>query len=317
MVKGSLGAVVPMLPTAFHLTGEIDTKATIDMVERASDEHPTIAINGFGSECLYLTVSERQRVLELTSRHKRAETALVVGASARTRSDTQTLVKQAADGGADVIMLAPPVEVASTHEAIDFMHRAVEWAGASALMVQDAPQWSGAPLGASSIQRLALLHPDCIRYVKPEDLPYPDSIAALSSGSDLAVYSGLGGSSFEDARRLGAEGVIPFLDAGAALQRYSRIEDVVAAEHAFRQILPLLVFEMQTLEFAIACAKTVLGWSGYRITPATRVEGPPLSARALDTLRFHAERAGVVVGVENREGGSARIASETGNLEFG
>lgn len=305
--------VVPMLPTAFDLSGEVDASATIDMLERASDEHSTIAISGFGSECLCLTVAERQFILKLAGRHKRAGTALVVGASARTRSDTQTLVKQAADGGADVIMLAPPVEVASTDEAIDFMHRAVEWAGASALMVQDAPQWSGAPLSAAGIKRLALLHPDCIRYVKPEDLPYPDSIVTLSSGSDVAVYSGLGGSSFEDARRLGAEGVIPFLDASAALQRYSRIEDVVVAEHAFRQILPFLVFEMQTLEFAIACAKTVLGWSGYQITPKTRVEVPPLSVRTRDALRLHAQRAGVVARPEFSEGGGVRRELKTTN----
>jgi dihydrodipicolinate synthase/N-acetylneuraminate lyase len=300
-----------MLPTAFDISGEVDASATIDMVERASDEHATIAVSGFGSECLHLTVAERQLILKLAGRHKRAGTALVVGASARTRSDSQTLVKQAADGGADVIMLAPPVEVASTDEAIDFMHRAVEWAGASALMVQDAPQWSGAPLGAAGIKRLALLHPDCICYVKPEDLPYPDSIAALSSGSDLVVYSGLGGSSFEDARRLGAEGVIPLLDSSAALQRYSRIEDVVAAEHAFRQILPFLVFEMQTLEFAITCAKTVLGWSGYQISPATRVEGPPLSARVRDTLRLHADRAGVITRSDDCEDGGVRLELET------
>jgi len=302
-----------MLPTAFDLTGAVDANATIDMVERASDQHPTIAINGFGSECLYLTVTERQRILELTGRHKRAGTALVVGASARTRSDSQTLVKQAADGGADVIMLAPPAEVGSTDEAIDFLHRAVEWAGASAVMVQDAPQWSGAPLGAASIKKLAALHPGCIRYVKPENLPYPDAIAALSTASDLAVYCGLGGSSFEDARRLGAEGVIPFLDASAALQRYSRMIDGVSAERAFRQILPLLVYEMQTLEFAIACAKTVLGWSGYRITPMTRVAGSALSARAQEILLLHANRAGVVARSQSREGANFRLNFENAN----
>ena len=103
----SLRGAIPMLPTPFDVNGQIDISALIELVRwhRASD---SLAILGFGSECLTLGPHERALVQDAVVDTMPEGQLLLVGCTARTESESVELVSRAAEAGAHAVMVAPP-----------------------------------------------------------------------------------------------------------------------------------------------------------------------------------------------------------------
>jgi dihydrodipicolinate synthase/N-acetylneuraminate lyase len=282
-----------MIPTPFTEALAVDMDGLRALVDFATERFSSIAILGFGAECLQLSDEERRAVTAAVCARVDSGTRVVVGCTALTSASTLELVRDAADAGASVLMVAPPLDVLSQDAALAFLELCVAYCGDSALMVQDAPAWSGAELGAAAVRALARAHADVVKFAKPEALPFADTVAALTAEPGLSVYTGLAGTSLLDGLALGARGSIPFLDAGAALQQVAELwlVDPLAAQSAFERLQPLLGFEMQTLAHAVLCSKLLLIAQGLPILPVLRMTTPPSGPSFYRLLRAHASRA--------------------------
>ena len=290
-----LGAVIPMLPTPFRDNLSLDERCLEQLVERVSGEYPTIALLGFGAECLQLDNTERRRVLGIARASSPATTRIIVGCTAATAAEGMLLARDADQSGADVIMIAPPLDIVTRATAAEFIEQCAQSLHSASLMVQDAPLWSGASLGSEVIAGLKSKFPHTVRYAKPEQLPFGNDVHALTDIEDLAVYTGLGGTSFLDGLALGAAGVIPFIESSRMLSSIATEYPGDGAIQAYQSLLPLLTFQMQTLGHAIYTSKLILGWIGFDLSPATRIPIEPPCTAAVDLLRHHAKTAGILV----------------------
>lgn len=282
---------IPMLPTAFEPDGtlhEAGIAALIDSVHRFD----AFAVLGFGSECLQLTIEERIRVAAMAA-SRRADQGLVVGCTATGEDESCSLIAHAASVGADAVMVAPPREFTRSGSVSAFYERVIGLVGEAALVVQDAPQWASREVGARLVVQLHEEHPSVVRYVKPEAVPYTELMAELGNRSGLGMLAGLGGSNYLDALDLGATGVIPFPEAASALDRVADASGDTRRA-LFEPLLPLLSFQIQTLEHAVLCSKLLLAERGVAIGPSMRMPAPKFGDRSRDVLINHAVRAGIV-----------------------
>ena len=113
-----------------------------------------------------------------------------------------------------------------------------------------------------------------VRLVKLEAGPVEISDWILRLGDEFAIWAGDGGIYLLDCLRAGAAGIIPGGDlVDLLVQVYeadARGESAIAEER-FREILPMLVFEMQhSIDHYNACAKHVLVRRGVLEDPRLR-----------------------------------------------
>mgnify|MGYP003417093694 CR=1 FL=1 len=109
----------------------------------------------------------------------------------------------------------------------------------------------------------------------------------------LGMLAGLGGCNYLDALDLGATGVIPFPESASALDRVADSSGDTRRA-LFEPLLPLLSFQIQTLEHAVLCSKMLLAERGVAIGPSMRMSAPKFGDRSRDVLINHAVRAGIV-----------------------
>src|SRR5205823_580615 len=118
--------------------------------------------------------------------------------------------------------------------------------------IQNAPEYLGIGLSNAGIKALHRAHPNFV-IVKLE--PTAIAIARLiaETGGALDVFNGRDGIEMIDSTRAGAVGIIP---GGEAFDLLARIFDHMAsdteegmknAEHLYAQVLPLLIFLMESM----------------------------------------------------------------------
>ncbi|WP_341953583.1 dihydrodipicolinate synthase family protein [Salinibacterium sp. TMP30] len=287
-----LHGVVPMLPTPFASDGSVDF-AGCESLANFAEKHPAVALLGFGAECLTLTTEERLAVLRFFASARSAGRHIVAGCTAKTESEALRLVESANELGIHAVMVATPQQLELSEDAEHFFRRVIERLDETTLMVQDAPQWAGSPLGAETVRRLHTEFPEILRYAKPETVPYIDLMAELVRIPSLSVFAGLGGAGLLEALTLGATGVIPFSEAGVELARIFELPEQERGGR-FADFLPLISFQFQSLEFAVQTSKALLGAQGVAITEMMRLPIRPMSDISRKFLLEHARRAHVL-----------------------
>jgi dihydrodipicolinate synthase/N-acetylneuraminate lyase len=281
-----------MLPTPFNDDGSVDFGGCESIAEFA-EQFSAVALLGFGAECLTLTVDERFAVLDFFASARRERGLIVTGCTARTESEALRLVENANAHGVHAVMVATPQQLEQSAKPERFFRAVIDRLDATYLMVQDAPQWAGVPLGAELVRQLHAEFPEIVLYAKPESVPYIDLMSELLETPTLSVFAGLGGAGLLEAVKLGAHGVIPFSEAAVELARIFELPEQERIEQ-FAQFLPLISFQFQSLEFAVQTSKALLLANGVAITEKTRLPIRPLSDVSRQFLFDHARRARIL-----------------------
>jgi 4-hydroxy-tetrahydrodipicolinate synthase len=264
MMKRRFSGVFPMLPTPF----DSNAKVALGDVEKLtkhvlkSGAHGIAAL-GLAGEARYLTEDERMSVLECVA-NTAGHAPVVAGISADTTAQACRLARHAALMGVALVMVAPPSAAAMTRSALTDHYLAIADAASGAgVMIQDAPGFVDVDLGAAFIRQLAAACP-AISAVKVEGAPVGERIAdcieALGA-LKLPVFGGNGGLHAMDALDAGASAMIPGCELVAGhvrlFQAYAS-GDREGAAQLYKKLLPLFAFQMQNLNFYIACNKEIL-----------------------------------------------------------
>jgi 4-hydroxy-tetrahydrodipicolinate synthase len=163
-------------------------------------------------------------------------------------------------------------------------------------MVQDAPAFLDVALDTMFVQELARSHSN-VQYAKPESVPSADAIACLASLPSMGVFGGQGGLYFIEALESGADGLIPGCEQPRNFQRiYAQwvSHDLESARAEFQRLLPLLVWQFQSLQCFIASVKTLLHANGLLSHPVLRGRSWPLASTSQRILLKHARQANVI-----------------------
>jgi 4-hydroxy-tetrahydrodipicolinate synthase len=295
--------ILPSLPTFFEDAGEIAVDPFVAVARFAADAGAGgLVVFGLAGEVSRLTGPERERLLEALVPAV-PDVPVLAGVTAEHLGASQGLARHAERTGAAGVVVPPPT--AYTLEPEDLVDFYVAVAGATELpvIVQDAPEYLGVRVGPEAVLRAAERAPN-VRAVKLETGAEGIDAWRRALGDDFAVYGGNGGMYLLDALRAGADGIMPGADTVdlqvriAAAELEQRHED---ADAAFERLLPMLVYEMQSMDHYNACAKHVLRRRGLDVPKTLRAPGQlVLSEKSATRLDGYIDRLELAapVGVE-------------------
>lgn len=292
-----LSGVFPMLVTPFDTAGQIalgELDGLVDDVLRRGASG--LAALGLGGESDRLEETERKSVAERVLERVAGRVPVIIGTTAQDTATAGRLAGHAAAAGAAALMVAPPSGSRLSESGLgDHYATVAQTAGDTAVMVQDAPAYIGTALSPSFAGDLARRFSN-VRYIKAEGFPIIEHVSAVvESNQDarLGVFGGNGGLHYLDALEAGAVGMIPgceCVDELVAIFSAHQAGDLARATGLYRRVMPLLAFEMQSLDFYIACNKELLRRRGLLSCAALRGR-PALGPRGMKALLRYATDA--------------------------
>jgi 4-hydroxy-tetrahydrodipicolinate synthase len=264
----------PILYAFFDARGTLDRAAMRRQVEAvvAGGAHG-LAVLGLATEVSKLTHAEREAVVEWAGQDLGGRLPLAVTIFGATPEQQLAGVRHAAANGAALAILQPPREPAMDEASLLRFFSAVMEHAAIPVGIQNAPEYLGVGLGARAIASLSRAHAN-FRVLKGEGPAEQIARVVTECEGRLAVFNGRGGLELPDNLRAGCAGVIPAPDcfeAQVAVWEAMRRGDEESGERIYREILPAIVFVMQSIDHLICYGK--------RLT-ATRLGLSPVHDRA-------------------------------------
>jgi dihydrodipicolinate synthase/N-acetylneuraminate lyase len=245
---------------------------------------------GLASEAWALTEAERDLTVRIVV-EAAGELPVTVGVDGASAVAADRARRAAGLGATSLMVLAP-------REAGLAEHCAAVAATGLPIVIQDAPQVTGAPLGADALLAAAHRVP-LVAAVKLEGPGAGPKLSRLVAGG-LDAVAGWGGLHFPESLHRGACGLFPGCDLAAAfgdVRAAWEAGDATAAEGAYARLLPYLAYAAQSLDLLILAAKRWLVHEGVLACgalrdPAARLD--EIQEQTLDRLRdaLLAARAG-------------------------
>jgi len=287
--------IFPIAPTPFTDSGDIDRdgqKRILDcMIDQGVDG---ICILANYSEQFLLTDAEREELLALCTAHIAGRVPVIATCSHFSTQIAADRSRQAAEHGADMIMLMPPYHGAALKAGpqgiFEHFDRVAAAAGV-AIMVQDAPL-SGVELPVDLLVRMAT-EIEQVSYFKIETPMAAGKLRALIAAGGPAIVGPFDG---EESITLmadlnaGATGTMPSAllpDLIKPVLEHHRDGRTDAAAGEYARILPLINFENR--QCGLRACKTVMMEGGVIKSDHVRHPLPPLDpdtrAQLLDLVR--------------------------------
>jgi dihydrodipicolinate synthase/N-acetylneuraminate lyase len=309
-----LAGVVPSLVTPFDGRGAVDLPALrrVARFAAASGAHG-VMVCALAGEVVELDADERRRCLAAVVEEVGGDLPVFAGVGADRHALAQALARDAEQQGAACIVISMVDGRRWTPSALEDALAGVAGEVAISAMVQDAPAYLETEVGLDAVLSAARRAPN-IRHVKREGGSLPVAQAIAHAGDELSFWGGDAGVHLLDCIRAGAVGAMPGVEAVDGLVKVYEHELAGRPEEAdegMRRLLPLLVYEMQSLTHYVACAKHMLHARGLVGSTDARTVNAVLSERSRKLLEGHARAAGL----EFKEAahppvGGARIESE-------
>jgi 4-hydroxy-tetrahydrodipicolinate synthase len=290
------GGIWPVLYAYFDPHNQLDRnamRAQVDAMIHAGA--PGIVILGLATEVHRMSLEEKHHVIDWASTDIDARVPLAVTITGDTVDAQAALADYAVTRGASWLILQPP-SARNQPESFyfDFFADVMERVHAP-VGIQNAPEYLGVGLSAESIVELARQR-DNFRWLKGEGPAIVvrqtiDQLRAL--GTPLPVFNGRGGQEIIDNLRAGCAGLIvapDTFDRQVAIQRAFVAGDEARAEALYAEVLPSIVFVMQSLDSLTCYGKRIAAWRmGFDVH---HDRGIAPTAFGLECARRFAQRLG-------------------------
>ncbi len=294
-MKPDWHGIFPSLCTPFRPDGALDEEGVRAAARFALEAgaHGLVCL-GLAGEVDSLTAAERMRVVEAIA-GEAGDVPLLAGATGGSIEESLELARHAEASGAAGIVLPPPLWPGIDTDGIVAFFVAVAGAVSAPVVLQDAPEYLGVEVGPAAVAE-AIERAPGIRGVKLETGPEGIEAWRAELGDDVLLFGGNGGMYLLDCIRAGAAGVMPggdtvdVLVAAYEAERAGRPEE---AEGLLFSLLPLLVYELQTIHHYNACAKHVLGRRGVTVGGRVRPPARELGTSSLVRLDGYLDRLGL------------------------
>ena len=262
--KTNFHGVYPILYSFFDEQGQLDREAMRRQVEGciAGGAHG-IAVMGLATEVGKLDVNERRRVIEWVGEDINGRIPYVVTVGEGSVSGQIAFVKAAQAVGADWVILQPPA-IGGVPEA-EYVRFLGDVASQSELpiAIQNAPGLMATSLSNKALKELNRQHPNVCLLKGEGPATYLKQLMEDTDGA-FDIFGGMAGIQLPDSLRAGCVGMIPAADIFDPqvkiyeLMRQGTPEATAEAERLHRELLPLLVFMMSSVENFIAYGKHLM-----------------------------------------------------------
>ena len=243
--------IYPMLYAFFTRDGGLDREATRRQVQAFVDNGAHgMAVLGLGTEVNKLTDAERHQLVDWVAEDLGGRLPLAVTVNAPTVDAQVEFARFAQSRGASWVILQPPPDRGVPEEFFVRFFGAVADRVELPVAIQNAPEYLGVGLTPEGVKTLARNHAN-FRLLKGEGAALVVRRYIEEAGDTVTVFNGRGGLELIDNLRAGCAGMIPASD---TFDRQARIFDLlregaeVHAEAIYRDVLPAIVFVMQSLE---------------------------------------------------------------------
>jgi 2-keto-3-deoxy-L-arabinonate dehydratase len=243
--------IYPMLYAFFNAQGGLDRQATRRQVQAFVDNGAHgMAVLGLGTEVSKLSDTERRQLVDWVAEELAGRLPLAVTVNAPTVDAQAEFAGFAHSRGASWVILQPPPDRGVPEEFFIRFFGAVADRVDLPVAIQNAPEYLGVGLTPAGIKTLARNHPN-FRILKGEGPALAIRQVIEEAGDSVTVFNGRGGLELIDNLRAGCAGMIPASD---TFDRQARIFDLLRegaethAEALYRDVLPAIVFVMQSLD---------------------------------------------------------------------
>ena len=256
-----------------------------------------IAVLGLASEVNKLSTAERRTLMEWVAEDIDGQVPLAVTVAEASVGGQIEFVKAAAGIGAKWLILQPPQAKGVPESELIRFFGAVAEKSPLPLGIQNAPEYLGIGLSNDGVKAVNGAHAN-ISIVKLEATAVAIRRLKDAVGGEIDVFNGRGGIEMTDSIRAGAVGIIPGGETFDILVKiFDRMsqgsaDGVAAADKLYAQLLPLLVFLMESMDNFLVYGKRVLGHRLGIEETEPRVPFTPATDFGLATARRYAEALG-------------------------
>lgn len=290
--------VIPVVATPFHADGALD-EAGLGRLINAQLEWDASALCclGYASEALSLSRSERDVIVSRTRKEAGDRVPVIVGVAALGLAGGLEQATDAAESGADALMVAPPLALNwSDNQLLEFFG-VIGTESTLPILLQHAPELGQVNL--DSVRRL--WEEGVVAGVKVETATTVESLCTLSvSAPGLPLVGGRNSLMMVDEYINGALATMPacsVTDLLVEVMALLRSGDIRGARQQHARLLPLLVYGLQP-GIAWSVHKHVLRWRGLLDTSIVRVPARPLSSAMEHDLMGVLEDLGIQGGFQ-------------------
>jgi 1-pyrroline-4-hydroxy-2-carboxylate deaminase len=264
--------IIPAVTTPFDHAGDVDSAALEANVRAYVDAgvHGLVATGTMG-EAGSLTTDERRAVVGAVVRAAAGRVPVIAGVSAGTPAAAIGFAADAAQAGADAVMLLPPLGYRGDERELEAFYRAVGEATGLPLMAYNNPEASGQDMAPELIVRLGeRIEPlvavkECSGDVRriPAILNAAPDLAVLVGGDDWAL----------EGFAAGAVGWVTGVAVVAPrecveLWEHCRAGELEPARAVYKRLLPLARFDMRPkLVQYFKAAMDAVGLTGGSVRP--------------------------------------------------
>jgi 4-hydroxy-tetrahydrodipicolinate synthase len=252
--------IYPMLYAYFGADGALDRAAMRRQVEACvrSGAHG-IAMLGLATEVAKLAASERHKLVEWATEDVAGRLPLAVTVFGASVEEQVDFARHAKACGASWVILQPPrIAGAGDAQLVPFFSAVMEQLDMT-VGVQNAPEYLGIGLTAAGIAQLARAHRN-FTVLKGEGPVLLIKQVIEHTEGRLAVFNGRAGLELTDNLRVGCAGMVPgvdFMDRQVRIFELMRAGKEHEADALYREILPGIVFVMQSIDHLVCYGKRI------------------------------------------------------------
>lgn len=293
--RHGFSGVYPMVYALFDNDGRLSRTAIRRQVEAlVRNGAHGVAVLGLASEVNKMSTAERHTLMEWVAEDLAGRRPLAVTVAEASIPGQVDFVRAAEGLGAGWVLLQPPpVRGVPESELVRFFGAVADKVSIP-VGLQIAPEYLGIGMSAEGMRALARAHPN-VKILKVEASAV--TIARLIEVTEGAfdLFNGRAGIDMIETVRAGGVGIIPGAESVDVLVR---IFDHLAAgrdeeaERLYADILPMLVFLMETIDTFLVYGKPLLGRRLGLSETAPRPPASPASAFGLTLAQRFADRLG-------------------------
>jgi dihydrodipicolinate synthase/N-acetylneuraminate lyase len=269
--------IYPMLYAFYGRGGELDRGAMCAQVNFCLDAKVHgIACLGLGTEVSKLSEDERVSVMQWAVEDAAGRVPVMVTIAGRTIAEAKAQISAAENAGAAWLVLQPPLGAQPDEPALMEFFAALMSATSLPTGIQNAPEYLGVGLSAENVSALADRHEN-FTVMKGEGPVCSIRGFIEGTNSRLAIFNGRGGLELPDNLRAGCAGMVPSADsadAQVAIYNTFRAGDRDEAYALYGNLLPLIVFIMQSLDHFLCYGKYLAAQRIGLATPPSSRETP-------------------------------------------
>jgi 2-keto-3-deoxy-L-arabinonate dehydratase len=262
-----IAGIYPILYAFFDRDNRLDREAMrrqMQAIVRAGA--PGVAMLGLATEVNKLSLAERKQVIQWAREDSPGALPLAVTVSGASVEAQRELARYAVEQGASWLILQPPVlpSGAAPQPEIfyaDFFAAVMDGFDVP-IGIQNAPEYLGVGLSPDGLEQLAARCRN-FRLLKGEGPSIVLAQTVARIGHLMPVLNGRGGLELLDNLRAGCSGMIVAPDCFDWQQRIYQAftaGDLARAEALYREVLPAIVFVMQSLDTLICYGKRIAAW---------------------------------------------------------